>query len=83
VGRGWESAVAISLAYGLPVGIIAVAAYAWVTRRLGPRAVREIPCPRCGYVGHCKNCGYDLTGNISGVCPECGGKVDTPSVLKR
>ena len=20
----------------------------------------------------CKTCGYDLTGNISGVCPECG-----------
>jgi hypothetical protein len=22
--------------------------------------------PRCG------NCGYDLTGNVSGFCPECG-----------
>ncbi len=22
--------------------------------------------------GHCKRCGYDLTGNLSGVCPECG-----------
>ena len=22
--------------------------------------------------GHCKNCGYDLTGNVSGRCPECG-----------
>ncbi len=22
--------------------------------------------------GHCRNCGYDLTGNESGVCPECG-----------
>ncbi len=20
----------------------------------------------------CKQCGYDLTGNVSGVCPECG-----------
>jgi hypothetical protein len=25
--------------------------------------------------GLCQNCGYDLTGNVSGVCPECGGKV--------
>jgi hypothetical protein len=25
--------------------------------------------------GHCPNCGYDLTGNVSGVCPECGEKV--------
>jgi hypothetical protein len=22
--------------------------------------------------GHCRRCGYDLTGNESGVCPECG-----------
>lgn len=21
--------------------------------------------------GHCQHCGYDLTGNVSGVCPEC------------
>ncbi len=23
-------------------------------------------------LGHCTTCGYDLTGNVSGVCPECG-----------
>lgn len=22
--------------------------------------------------GHCQSCGYDLTGNTSGRCPECG-----------
>jgi hypothetical protein len=22
--------------------------------------------------GHCAACGYDLTGNLSGRCPECG-----------
>ena len=22
--------------------------------------------------GRCTRCGYDLTGNVSGVCPECG-----------
>jgi hypothetical protein len=26
----------------------------------------------------CQNCGYDLTGNVSGVCPECGMKVERP-----
>jgi hypothetical protein len=25
--------------------------------------------------GLCIHCGYDLTGNISGVCPECGESV--------
>jgi hypothetical protein len=26
--------------------------------------------------GHCLKCGYDLTGNVSGRCPECGSAVD-------
>lgn len=25
--------------------------------------------------GLCVKCGYDLTGNLSGVCPECGGEL--------
>ena len=25
--------------------------------------------------GLCLNCGYNLTGNVSGVCPECGEKI--------
>jgi hypothetical protein len=27
--------------------------------------------------GLCLNCGYDLRGNVSGVCPECGRPVAT------
>jgi hypothetical protein len=30
---------------------------------------RRIPC------GHCQKCGYNLTGNTSGVCPECGEQI--------
>lgn len=26
-------------------------------------------------VGCCPSCGYDLTGNVSGRCPECGNRV--------
>jgi len=26
----------------------------------------------CHPAGHCQNCGYDLTGNVTGVCSECG-----------
>ncbi|MBP7748089.1 MAG: hypothetical protein KA383_18400 [Phycisphaerae bacterium] len=25
--------------------------------------------------GFCERCGYDLTGNVSGRCPECGGLI--------
>ena len=26
--------------------------------------------------GHCKACRYNLTGNVSGVCPECGVRIN-------
>ncbi len=26
--------------------------------------------------GHCQKCGYDLTANVSGKCPECGTACD-------
>ena len=28
-------------------------------------------------VGLCKECGYNLTGNVSGRCPECGTTIET------
>lgn len=28
--------------------------------------------------GHCLNCEYNLTGNTSGVCPECGTSIEPP-----
>ena len=30
---------------------------------------------RLALPGHCCRCSYDLTGNVSGVCPECGTEV--------
>lgn len=29
-------------------------------------------------VGYCAQCGYNLTGNVSGLCPECGTSVEGP-----
>ncbi|MDM7999702.1 MAG: hypothetical protein QUS33_06815 [Dehalococcoidia bacterium] len=38
-------------------------AYLWLRDRRG------IP------IGHCQKCGYNLTGNVSGVCSECGERI--------
>lgn len=42
------------------------------------RKRRQPPPP-----GHCRNCGYDLTGNVSGICPECGRAIDARSKADR
>jgi len=33
--------------------------------------------PRVTLPGHCPKCDYDLTGNSSGICPECGEAITT------
>ncbi len=33
--------------------------------------------------GHCRKCGYDLTGNVSGVCPECGERIPADGAADR
>ena len=45
---------------------VAIGASLAVLIHLGRRRVPAI--------GHCSRCSYNLTGNISGICPECGEK---------
>ena len=40
-----------------------------------PTLLLWLPSRRRRTPGHCQKCGYDLTGNVSGVCPECGRRV--------
>jgi hypothetical protein len=39
--------------------------------------IRIMRCAKRRHVNHCMRCTYDLTGNKSGVCPECGLPVRT------
>ena len=50
---------------GLFLGCIAGARYFWTSVR------RELAGPK-NLPGHCRKCGYNLTGNVPGGCPECG-----------
>jgi hypothetical protein len=42
----------------------------WTYRRLIRNRLRP---------NHCKSCGYNLAGNASGVCPECGTPIPPPT----
>jgi len=55
-------------------GILLMIGVACIALRIHmrPRRVRPGEGPKC------EQCGYDLTGNISGVCPECGSDAPTP-----
>jgi hypothetical protein len=58
--------LAITILQGIFLNIILVA-YMGVVYRI-QRAFCAWPTRE----GFCVKCGYDLTGNVSGVCPECG-----------
>ena len=47
----------------IPVIFTAILPALWMIRRY-----RSRPYPP----GFCQKCGYNLTGNVSGICPECG-----------
>ena len=54
--------------FGMPVWPLAVLA---ILLPLRP----YLRYKRAKWAGACDNCGYDLYGNSSGVCPECGRKI--------
>jgi hypothetical protein len=53
-----HTATAIYLTMALPI--------TWILTEAIGRYRRQRPS------GHCRECGYNLTGNVSRVCPECG-----------
>jgi hypothetical protein len=77
----WPAYIVLSLALGALLLIGSIVASIGVTRtfrRCGFRPVWPLLGPSPKRVKEflqdsvCRHCGYDLTGNISGRCPECG-----------
>jgi hypothetical protein len=62
--NNWSKVAAISFVY--PAGVLVLLPLAWLLmwRRRRERRLRGS--------GFCSSCGYNLTGNVSGVCSECG-----------
>ena len=65
--------------FAVSLVILAVSALTW--GYIGGRVVGARAAWRAKLMeGLCSACGYNLTGNTSGVCPECGTKVSATSV---
>ncbi len=60
---GNPSFVSLPLWMPLALLLVSTASVWWLDRRRIPP-------------GHCQHCGYDLTGNVSGRCPECGTLIE-------
>ncbi|GMU83923.1 MAG: hypothetical protein AMXMBFR47_37930 [Planctomycetota bacterium] len=67
-GRSWPQSDIAIVAFATVAGIMTFLMLRFADMKLMPI---ENDC------GHCASCGYDLTGNESGRCPECGST--TPS----
>ncbi|MCH9034690.1 MAG: hypothetical protein IID42_09315 [Planctomycetes bacterium] len=76
INIGFDVAVVFGLFSGPIVPYIVfggIAALIWILHRLGRRASlvsRFLDSP------FCQACEYNLTGNLSGICPECGTKIE-------
>jgi len=55
-----------SMVVRIPLILLCFGVYAFFMRRTGNHADGHL---------RCRKCDYDLTGNTSGVCPECGEMV--------
>jgi hypothetical protein len=61
--------------YGMPNWLLTVGLLIYPTIAFIRGPLRRWSQRRRHRQGLCTNCGYDLTGNTSGVCPECGHAV--------
>jgi hypothetical protein len=69
--QGGRTSVVITFMLVLPGLLGGLLGFVWgqiATHMLRPYFAKERP-------GVCRACGYDLTANVSGVCPECGTAV--------
>jgi hypothetical protein len=61
--RSWLFGVTNAVPMGAMIGVAAIAPSIWLLRQSFSKQPRD---------GVCATCGYDLTGNVSGTCPERG-----------
>jgi hypothetical protein len=70
LGKGWVYPTAAALA---------LAAFVAILHKTGRRDALRL---RFADYPTCAKCTYNLTGNLSGICPECGTPITSPSICR-
>jgi hypothetical protein len=65
-GAAGNARIAIVFPIAVQAAVAAVVPEIWLVIRGRKRSAGD----------RCRECSYDLTGNVSGVCPECGSRID-------
>jgi hypothetical protein len=80
--RGPHDGMTVAAPYGVDCDDAAIAfGYLLLFLMLGYALARRLHQVKLSETGHCHECGYNLTGNASGVCPECGTAVRSKQLL--
>ena len=72
-----DSFVSLRFPLWVPFALTAILPALWVWRRLRDRLTRQ-----ADGMPHCPKCDYNLTGNVSGICPECGTPIPADLVRR-
>lgn len=82
IALGWRIlALVLSFAPCVPLGVLllvndrAIRMLREAGLRVGLMGVADAEIVRLLSTDSCRKCGYNLYGNVSGVCPECGTRV--------
>ena len=70
----WRAQLTIPVRF--PFGLAAILPALWLWRWRRDRRLRSDGMP------HCAKCDYNLTGNVSGICPECGTPIPADLVRR-
>jgi hypothetical protein len=78
VARWWWPPVSLDSwgAFGSPASLVGIHVRVWLLLACAAALTGLLWwLDRHRSPGHCQACGYDLTGNVSGRCPECGALI--------
>lgn len=71
----WWFGSRLNVSTGILIGAMALSTIQYLYLAFRRRTPREVLLNYAADTTRCGQCDYDLTGNVSGICPECGWRI--------